>query len=76
MAVAGGVEAGWNKLMMRVLAPTYANRSIVALPSPGGRRASAEALMKSATTKSTAAIKAGQSREPHPSSHWEDITWN
>ena len=46
MAVAGGVGAGWNKLMMRVLAPTYANRGIVALPSPGGRRASAEALIE------------------------------
>jgi hypothetical protein len=34
-----------------VLAPTYANRSIVALPSPGGRRASAEALIKSAATR-------------------------
>ena len=45
--------------MMRVLAPTYADPRIVVLPSPGRRRAIAEALIESAATRSRAASEAG-----------------
>ena len=77
MAVAGGVGQGRNKLTTRGVSPNMRNlRSIFALPSLGRRRVIAETLVDLRGNRTKGTHKAGNHREPHPSSHWEDITWN